>query len=756
MGRRNTQIVVILILLVGLACNRPQPVTAQKAEQGENPPVLLRLKGATFDPLVDAPAIPENLHLDAYPADGEGAYIVQFQGLIQEEWVEQIKALGGREMGYLPDYAFLVWMDGSTRAKLESLNAVRWVGIYQPAYKLSPDLDRTRLLYRVILFEGSDLAAVESRLKNLNTPTTSVPNEQFTLILPDGNVEAVAAWPEVLWIENHPLYRPTNDVATGIMAAPTAWSSGLAGSGMTVTVADTGIDSGVDTSTPGDMHPDFDNRLRKRISSTWPVPDDGCGGCCIANIGANDGSSDVDSGHGTHVLGSLGGNGTASSGQIKGPAYQATLSFQALEQYVDWTPLCESPDWPDGYYLIGLPNDLGSLFEEAYTNWSSRVHSNSWGSAVAGEYTSDSQAVDQFVWEHPDMIILFAAGNAGTDADWNGYVDEDSLDAPGTAKNCITVGASDNERSSGGYNPGGLCYTWYGCWPYDFPVKPTKTDRLSDSREELAAFSSRGPTDDGRIKPDLVAPGTNILSTLSSRATNAYWYWWGPYDDYYMYMGGTSMSTPLVAGAATLVREYYIEERGYASPSAALVKATLINTAVDITGYGNPNQEAGKPIPNNHEGWGRVNVGAATSGRREFHDWDSVTTGLFTTYNYQVGVSAVPLKVTLAWSDYPANLPALVGLVNDLNLEVIAPDGTTVYRGNNLSGGWSFPGGSADNRNNVESVYINNPAVGWWTIRVRGFNVPQGPQSFALVLTGWFGSPPVIDNWFYLPVVARN
>jgi subtilisin family serine protease len=381
------------------------------------------------------------------------------------------------------------------------------------------------------------------------------------------------------------------------------------------------------------------------------------------------------------------------------------------------------------------------------------VHSNSWGAAAAGEYTSDSQKVDQFVWNYPNMVILFSAGNAGIDANGNGYVDEDSLDAPGTAKNCITAGASDNERISGGYNPGGPCYTWNGCWPGDYPTNPTRDDRLSDSRQELAAFSSRGPTADGRIKPDVVAPGTNILSTRSSYISSN---GWGAYSNSkYMYMGGTSMSTPLIAGAATLVREYYIEQRGHTSPSAALVKATLINSAVDITGYGNLSQEAGKPIPNMHEGWGRVSVGSTTLGQRIFHDGDSLTTGLFTTYNYQIALSAVPLKVTLAWSDYPGALPA-GGLVNNLNLEVTAPDGTTLYRGNNFSGGWSFPGGSADSVNNVESVYIQNPAVGQWTIRVKGFNVPQGPQPFALVATAWFGPPLVFDHRVYLPLVSKD
>ena len=426
----------------------------------------------------------------------------------------QLEALGAQVADYVPDYAYLVWMDDEVRGKVEGLEAVRWVGPLQPAYKISPSLDRTRGLYRVVLFEGADLAAAESRLNVLETPTVRIPGEQFLLVLPQGDVETVAAWPEVLWIENQPVYELMNDVSTGILGGTNAWGHGYTGSGMTLTVTDSGIDSGVDSPLPGDMHPDFDNRLA-HISS-WAVQDDGCGGCCYANTGANDGPADTHSGHGTHVLGSAGGNGAASGGQIKGLAYEASLTFQAVEQWVNYTPYCESLGLVDGYGLGGLPLDLTPLFAQAYTSFGSRVHSSSWGSDAGGEYTSDARTVDQFVWNNPDAVLLFSAGNAGIDANSDGYPDEDSIGSPATAKNGISVGASENERMTGGYNPGGSCWTYGNCWPSDFQADPTKSDRLSDDRQELTAFSSRGPTDDGRLKPDVVGPGTNILSSRSS------------------------------------------------------------------------------------------------------------------------------------------------------------------------------------------------------------------------------------------------
>jgi serine protease AprX len=742
--QRALAIVMVMSLLV--AGVLPSASLAGPASQAE--PVYLRLKYATFDPLSDLPDIPSSQVIDAYPGDGSGLYIVQFEGPVQEAWKNELRTLGVRLLDYLSDYAFVAWMDAATRARVEAAAAVRWVGIFQPAYKISPSYDGSGSV-RVSLVEGTHLPGIEERLARLDVPEARVAGEQFTLVIGQEDVARLAAMPEVLWIEKWVLPETHNDLASGLMGVADAWAAGLDGSGMMITVADTGIDSGVDSAAAGDMHPDLDNRLA--AISSWPMPSvDPYGPGCINNLGANDGAVDLSSGHGTHVIGSVAGNGAASSGQIRGVAPQATLTFQAVEQWVDFGFGC--PSDTDGYYLLGIPDDLNQLFQEAY-NWGSRIHSNSWGASVAGEYTERSQDVDEFVWNHPDMTVLFSAGNAGIDANWDGYVDEDSIGSPGTAKNAITSGASDNERSSGGLNPGGPCSTWFGCWGYNFPSEPTKSDLISDSRQELAAFSSRGPTDDGRIKPDLVAPGTNVLSTRSQSASGTLW---GTYtlNSYYVYSGGTSMSNPLIAGAAALVRQYYVETRGHATPSAALIKATLINSAVDIGGYGFSGQEAGLPIPNNHEGWGMVNVGAATTGARAFYDGDTVTTGTNQTYTFDIGSSNVPFKVSLVWSDYPASTAAWQALVNDLDLVLVGPGGIT-YRGNVFGSGWSVTGGGADTANNVENVYVLRPSPGTWTVRVEGANVPQGPQPFALVATGQFGPAPVYDNYLHLPLVAR-
>ncbi|MCL5998850.1 MAG: S8 family serine peptidase [Chloroflexi bacterium] len=750
--RYSKALVPILVLLLAFSSAAvPASATQKQAsrdvagpaqQESESPKIYLAQ--FTLDPLQQLPQLPAGLAFTAEEAATSGVYILQFQGPVLPEWKKAVMEAGAQLGDYLPDYAFLARIDDQAKAKIQALPFVRWVGVYQPGYKfMSSAVTGEARSYRVMFAPWADMTAAEAALKGVSTSVRAF-GAGFAAVLDDAQVSRVAHMADVVWIEPYYLQRLYNDVGGGtIMSATRAWSNGYNGSGMTIAVADTGLDTGITTT----IHQDFAGRVTHL--SSWPVQYANYGsGCETSNVGANDGAADTESGHGTHVAGSVAGSGARSSGQYKGLAYAANITFQAVEQYTTWT----SPNatCPNGRYLTGIPDDVRDLLAEVY-GWGARVQNDSWGGGTYGVYDQQASYFDDFVFQHKDMAVVVAAGNDGRDTTLDGYVDGGTVSSPGTSKNVIVIGASENERASGGYNPGGACSTYYTCWGSYFPTNPTRNDPLSNSREHMAAFSSRGPMNDGRIKPDLVAPGTNILSVRSSQASEQ---GWGAFNQYYMYMGGTSMASPLSAGAATLVREFYVESQNVISPSAALIKATLINTAVDISGYGNSSYEAGQPIPNSHEGWGRIDVGAATTpGTRQFVDEATgVTTGITKTYIFSVSSPIKPLKISLVWSDYAGAANVLPALVNDLNLRVTAPN-NTVYLGNVFSGGWSQTGGSPDTRNNVENVYVQSPAAGQWKIEVIGQNVPQGPQPFALVIDG--DTQTFLNAKAYLPIVQK-
>ena len=694
------------------------------------------LQAGTFIPAAgQGPNVPAELGIEGLPSSQAGQYIVQFIGPVQEAWKEQVEGAGGAIFDYVPDFAFIVRMDDAAHTAVMALPQVAWVGPYQPAYKLSPDLaGRTGILDLVVqTFPGESTAAVASDIAPAIVPAeTGSESEAGGLLrmqIDASRLDELARIPAVRWIE--PFYERVlfNDVArsSGITGAETAWSSlGLYGQGQIVAVADTGLDSG----SLGTLHQDFGGSPTgcsgtSRIIATYALgrSNNWSDSCRAGSV--NEG------GHGTHVSGSVLGNGCQSgsnglpdyAGSYAGLAPQAGLVMQSV--------------MASNCGLGGLPTDLNTLFSQA-RNAGARIHTNSWGSAVAGQYTTDSRNTDLFTWNNKDATILFAAGNEGIDANSDGFIDLDSISAPGTAKNAITVGASENNRTTGGYNPGGACSTWGTCWPSDYPAEPIKSDPLSNNPGGIVAFSSRGPTDDGRIKPDVVAPGSNILSTKSQAQYVSGGWGAGP-NGYYQYMGGTSMATPLTAGAVALIRQFYTDIKGI-TPSGALLKATLINSAADLYPgqYTNP-LEHNPRLPNFAQGWGRVNVANATDNThawQDIADAGGLATGGSQSYSYE-SCGASTFKATLVWTDYPGATLAAKELVNDLDLVVTAPDGATTYRGNVFSNGWSATGGSADRTNNVESVYLQSPAAGAWTITVSGYNVPNGSsgkQGYALVV----------------------
>ncbi len=226
-------------------------------------------------------------------------------------------------------------------------------------------------------------------------------------------------------------------------------------------------------------------------------------------------------------------------------------------------------------------------------------------------------------------------------------------------------------------------------------------DYLSDNEDGMAAFSSRGCQLAARWKPEVVAPGTNVVSCRTQDPNAPADLLWGTGGltgaaaTNYVFSGGTSMSAPLVTGAAALVREYF-QRQGSANPSAALVKATLVNGAKDISpgqyGTGQYREIPAPPRPNNVEGWGRVDLSSTIfSGNWTDFTYFDNSSGLYTggarSYPVEVAYSFSPLSVTLCWTDHPGSTPAAGSLVNDLDLTVTGPDGTVYYPNNALVAG---------------------------------------------------------------------
>lgn len=681
----------------------------------------IRLQSISFDPALSIPPAKLGLHVREYPA-GISSYIVQFNGPVTDEYKKSLSDLGVKLYGYVKNHAFIVRMDNITRQKVEILPFVRWVGIYQPAYRIEPNVHKVmetenKTIVNILLFDVSEKVVI-SKVQVLGGDIIAAYPDWIRIGINGSKIAEIANIDGVMWIEKYSMPRLYNNESAKIMNVdPIIWTTnGLNGSGQIVAVVDTGLDTGANNAT---MHDDFEGRIVSIHS--WPVQWGLLEG--VLNGGADDGASDADSGHGTHVAGSVLGNGTRSNGNIKGTAHGARLVFQAIEQWVDFI------GGGDGYYLAGLPDNLTDLFQQAY-NDSARIHSNSWGDSDSINYTLNSQQIDTFIWNHKNMTILFAAANGGNDSNSDGIVDYKSLSSQASAKNIITVGASENNRTTGGYNPGGACDTYGSCWPNNFPINPIRDDRLSNNSDGMVAFSSRGSANDSRIKPDVVAPGTNILSTRSSVATGT---GWGVLNQYYLYMGGTSMSTPLTAGGAALVRQYYMEKRSH-TPNASLIKATLINGAFDMPGQYVPDETGA--TPNNNEGWGRVNIANSIFPTSPmvllFNDSGLLSsTGQNQSFYYFVTNSTVPLKITMVWTDYPGVVPN-GGLVNDLDFIITSPNGD-IYHGNDFTTPFND---TFDRANNVEQIRITTPTTGRYKIIVNASEISNGPQDFSFVITG--------------------
>ena len=679
------------------------------------------------------------------PGPGRHHYIVQFVGPIKTQWLASVKKTGGEVRAPYKGFAYVVRADKKAVAAISALPVVRWVG-HLPYYARVATATRRRMeggrqgaastaavprtriregVYTVQFFGADDLAKGLASVKKLGFKVLDRPADKRLLIVESqkpaasrgAQLSRLAAVHGVQKIRERSIKRPSNDISAGLMGATAVQGTGLAlsGSGEKICVCDTGLDTG----DPATIHADFKNRIAAIRS--FPITPDFAP--FINNPGANDGPSDRDSGHGTHVSGSVLGDGTNSVGlpglvgRVRGLSYKAKLVFQAIEQEVDWKNPADEARF-GRFLLAGIPADLTVLFQDAYTR-GARIHSNSWGGGDPGAYDAQCEQLDRFVWNHKDMCVLVAAGNDGTDQDGDGKINSMSVTSPSTAKNCITIGASENKR------PAFNSERYSDWWPSDYPVAPFKNAPMADNPGQIVPFSSRGPTSDGRFKPDVLAPGTFVLSTRSTRiaANNTAWAAYPP-SRFYFHMGGTSMATPLAAGAVGLLRQY-VRQRGVAGgPTAALLKALLIASAVRLATSG-PTR-----LVDNDQGYGLVNLQSVLkpSQSRKLV-MQNVSPGLRTgeAWRRTVALSAkARLRIVLAYSDYPG-----AALVNNLNLIVTAPNGTR-YVGNQANAGST----TLDAANNVEMVDVPSAASGQWSVEVVGANVAQGRQDFALVIVG--------------------
>jgi len=496
----------------------------------------------------------------------------------------------------------------------------------------------------------------------------------------------------------------------------------LNGQGETVAVLDSGLDNG-------------------RPDGHWNFPSKGKSGEVLVEYGEKEAvyegailpGADIEGagskvGHGTHVAGII------AHGPVddrKGIAPWARLYIQRQGNRINHQ--VESGD-----------KDFAKALAEAHAK-GARVHNNSWtgdwwwaakqekdvwseteedGMQVVCRYEASAVVADQFSWQHPDFTIVAGASNRGPAPN--------SLGGLASAKNIITVGACQADIPS---------------LATEAPNYKSKMQQAPQGLDPnlLSWFSSIGPTDEGRVKPDVVAAGEGILSTMSQTLDQRVGGGSGV-EGALCYMDGTSMATPVASGCVALLRQWLRQVCQIQQPSSALVKALLINGAEKLTGlgWGTPGQ-----------GWGRINLeNIVTPADRQVRWSDEqipLTTGQVAEVQVEVSNSR-QMKVTLVWRDPPAKEQTTrreVALVNDLDLEVVHETGT-VYPGNLFDNDRTASRPLAQNEelkldhlNNVECVILDAGSFkpGVYTVRVKARDVKQGPQPFALVISAQTKTP---------------
>ncbi len=649
---------------------------------------------------------------------GNALAVVQYVGPLKREWIDAVRASGTEVVQSLGRNAQLVIGAPDAIASLGGLvdkGFVRAVMPYGAALKLRAGLAQSGETQVVITTAAgaagdaarAEIARVSKPLGSL-VPTGGTAHQRVQLDA--GKVNELAELGGVVAIE--PFVEPKlhdERSATIVAGRLNRFFQPLLGTGyrkylidhgfpaisnVIIDITDEGVDKGV-VPVPTGSHPAFyrngnvsaPSRIvyaQENTASDTDARDCGGHGTNVASIAAgyaiqpgavHEDADRFNYGLGMHPFGKLG----------------ATKIFNCASGSFD------------------VQTSITVLHSAAY-GFGARISNNSWGAAVGGLYNSRSQEFDSLVRDaqpgvtgNQQFVEVVSAGNSGPGPS--------TIGSPGTAKNVITVGASESTRQIGGSDGCGV------------------PDTGSDSARDIIFFSSRGPTSDGRIKPDVVAPGTHITGAQPQTG--------GDYNGsgtcnpvfpvgstLYNLVSGTSQAAPHVTGFASLIHQWYkTNVPGHVTPSPAMTKAIMINTATDLAGGNDGNGGTLTHIPNNIQGWGRINLGNLLDGTtRKFIDQPAPlnTTGAAINRFFEIADPSKPLRVSLVWTDPPGPTSGNA-LVNDLDLEVTA--GGATYKGNVFADGRSAVGGTADSKNNVENVFLPAGISGGARVRVIAKNI---------------------------------
>ena len=352
-----------------------------------------------------------------------GYHILSHSYPVPSSWFGELDAAGITCHSFLPPAAFHCDVNDKTPQQLAALD-VQGIAVMDATDKVQSDLvlglrgidttyenpfvNQAGAIVNVVL-SGTSLPENIAQQSGISVDTHS--GRFSTMVIDTSGLSWLAQHHEIEWIEAKPVFEILNAEGIEVMHVDDLWDgttmsnidsgwSGLDGSGIIVTVADTGLDNGVNNSA---MHPDFKDHIKGIVSFAPSAAT-----CTYYGLSpCGDSAEDLD-GHGTHVAGSVLGDGTHSNGAIQGAAPESQLLFHAIA-----TTLAGEEE------LIGIPNDLDDLFRLAWTN-GSRIHTNSWGSPENGAYTTSSMQADSSARTYDELVILFAGANEGVDANSNG------------------------------------------------------------------------------------------------------------------------------------------------------------------------------------------------------------------------------------------------------------------------------------------------------------------------------------------------